>query len=88
MFPLAWIFEFWKWTDSDWTAIGVLLVVYGAYGVGFAQAGYPTHENESFGEGLARLPLWLQLAFLSAVIGFVILIGIGSGCADGEYCGP
>jgi hypothetical protein len=67
--PLAPIWEVWNWSDSEFTLFGVLLMLYGAYGLGFAQGRYPDDRGD-----FDVLPNWVKVAMVAAVIGIVIVL--------------
>ena len=71
---LAPIWEFWNLSNGDYTFIGVLLMVYGAYGFGFAQGRWPDAKM-----GSDQLPLWVKLAFVAAIVGFLMALVASSG---------
>ena len=71
---LAPIWEFWNLSSSDYTLFGILLLLFGTYGLGFAQGRFPGGSITS-----AELPLWVRLAFAAAIVGFNVALIASSG---------
>jgi H+/Cl- antiporter ClcA len=72
---LAALWEIWNWSDDDITFFAVVALLFGAYGGGYWSA---TENRRS-------PPLWVVLAVIVGMIGFVALIALYSEpCEPGE----
>lgn len=79
LMALSPIWEVWNWTDSDLNFWGVVLLLYGTFGTGFAFGRYP---GETIPGGY---PMWVKAAFVAGVVGFIMLVvGNPTDCAPGE----
>ena len=81
---LAPLWEFWNLSKGDYTFFGVLFLLFGAYGLGFAQGRFPDRA----GQGWGGLPGWVQLAVAAFIAGVVIVLAANAtDCLPGE-CEP
>ena len=80
---LAPVWEALGFSDTGVISIGVVLLLIGAFGLGFEQGR---------GEGSGTLPVRVQLAIAAGVIGVILLAAVAasndSGCEPGECDEP
>lgn len=68
-------------SDSNATLLGVCLMLYGAFSLGFAVA--QGQQGDGIFEGL---PAWAALGMIALILGVIIVLAVNtSGCGD---CAP
>jgi len=64
---LAANWELWNWSQDDTRVAAVILMLYGAYAVGWARGRRPDET-----------PMWIQLGIVALICGVLMIIGLDS----------